>query len=280
MSDSTASATAALAAISSPSPSIGFTRLPSLEVLVKQLPRDDLLKSIAGTLIMEAVGIYAKAGDTETSDVLGVSVRTSRVSTTGKAPEKHVDHWIYLLIDDGAKLIIDGVSNGHEPSDLTQALRGYIILIPALNGRTFGAEIKAANLAKGENLLAVTNVAFWEATRKQPVMFRDGGKAPVAVFSAQKIRDLAQPTQPKTKKRSADGTLCLSMPSMPSMPLKNKNDRFDAVVAGLKRAIGDDELVNMALTYGEPNPTPVPPAALAATATGESPAKRSHTAKN
>jgi hypothetical protein len=31
----------------------------------------------------------------------------------------------------------------------------------------------------------------------------------------------------------------------------NKNERFDAVVAGLKRAIGDDELVNMALTYGE-----------------------------
>jgi hypothetical protein len=237
MSDSTASATAALAAISSPSPSIGFTRLPSLEVL-KQLSRDDLLKSIAGTLIMEALGIYAKAGDTESSDVLGVSFRVARTSA-GKAPEKHVDHWIYICLDDDGKLIIDGVTNGDEPSDLTQALRGYIILVPALHGRfTFGAEIKAANLEKNENLLAVTNVAFWEATRKQPVEFRDGSKAPKKVFSAQQIRDHAQ-----SKKRSADGEL--------SKPLMNKNERFDAVVAGLKRAIGDDELVNMALTYGE-----------------------------
>ena len=242
MSDSTASATAALAAISSSSPSIGFTHLPSLEVLVKQLTRDDLLKSIAGTLLMEALAIYGYSGEKENNLELGVSIRVERKST-GKAPDDHVDHWIYICVDDNGRLIIGGETNGEEPSDLTQALPGYIALVPALNGRfTFGAEIKAANLDKGEKLLAVTNVAFWEATRKQPVEFRDGSKAPQKVFSAQKIRDLAQP---QTKKRSADGTLHLST------PLMNKNERFGAVVAGLKRAIGDDELVNMALTYGE-----------------------------
>ena len=237
MSDSTASATAALAAISSPSPSIGFTHLPSLEVL-KQLIREDLLKSIAGTLLVEALAIYGYSGEKENNLVLGVSIRVAR-KNAGKAPDDHVDHWIYLFLDDDGKLIIDGVTNGEESSDLTQALRGYIALVPALHGRfTFGAEIKAANLDKGEKLLAVTNVAFWEATRKQPVEFRDGSKASKTVFSAQQIRDHAQ-----TKKRSADGEL--------SKPLMNKNERFDAVVAGLKRAIGDDELVNMALTYGE-----------------------------
>ena len=240
MSDSTASATAALAAISSSSPSIGFTHLPSLEVLVKQLTRDDLLKSIAGTLLMEALAIYGYSGEKENNLVLGVSIRVAR-KNAGKAPDDHVDHWIYLFLDDDGKLIIDGVTNGEESSDLTQALRGYIALVPALHGRfTFGAEIKAANLDKGEKLLAVTNVAFWEATRKQPVEFRDGSKAPKKVFSAQQIRDHAQ-----TKKRSADGTLHLSA------PLVNKNKRFDEVVAGMKRAIGDAELVNTALTYGE-----------------------------
>jgi hypothetical protein len=177
MSDSIASAAADLAAIRSESPSIRFTRLPSLEFL-KKLHRDDLLKILAGTLLMEAFAIYAKAGDTESSLVLGVSFRVARTSA-GKAPVEHVDHWIYICLDDDGKLIIDGVTNGDEPSDLTQALRGYIILVPALHGRfTFGAEIKAANLEKNENLLAVTNVAFWEATRKQPVEFRDGSKAP------------------------------------------------------------------------------------------------------
>jgi hypothetical protein len=124
-----------------------------------------------------------------------------------------------------------------------------------------------SNLDKGEDKDFLPTVAFYEAVKKRPMLYKYGSKKPVPVRSARQIYELAQQATKEGKE--------------PSKVLERKNARYNAAIKDLKERF-DDNIVETGLALGY---TPVTKrlasemAETPATKPTESPAKKARRGK-
>jgi hypothetical protein len=269
MSDNADSMTAALAAICSPDPADDFIRgLTSIEDL-KKLPEDAQTKMVSGAALLTATHIFGYSGEEIGShhDILGVHM-TSKRSGAGGLRQEHGPQSVCNLTDDSGGIIIDGVYNEEpQPEEKTQKLRGYLAEVPLNDeNRAVGGQVMKSNLDKGEDKDFLPTVAFYEAVKKRPMLFKNGSKKPVPVRSARQIYELAQQATKEGK---------------PSKVLERKNARFDVVIKDLKERF-DDNVVETGLALGYTPVTKRPASEMAetpATKPTESPAKKARKGK-